>query len=289
MLKNPDVKNIIFSLDNHYLSRPTDHPEYPSKNFAFLYNINAFDDILIYLNVTTFKYMARYLLKEWGKVGARDKYTDFNRPSAWMYSDYNMCRFGGLDRWLDAENNDQIVGAFAHITSTASKIASGDVKKLPPDEEEQAIRDAVAYCEKHVINHVRENPSVMFYLIFPPYSRIRYATWHQHAVSDAHIHEAVVRYFAKTAGELNNLFVYGFEDQDFLDRIELYKDTSHYHPDINHWINKKIKKGECMLTPENIEGYLDKARKAALSFDLVGLGEKIQQYLDEHSSSDSKK
>jgi len=289
LLKNPGTKRVFFSLDGVYLTQPTERSDYPSKNFTFLYNTNPVDDIAVYFNLTNLKQIARYLLKEHGKKETSDKYFGFNRPNAWMYVEEHMCRFGGLNRWLAAKNNNQIISAFAQITSTASKIASGDVKKLPPDEEEQAIRDAIAYCEKYVINHVRENPSVMFYLVFPPYSRIQYATWHQYAVSNAHTHEAAVRYFAKMAGELDNLFVYGFEDQDFLDQIELYKDTSHYHPDINQRINMCIKNGECMLTPENIEQYLDKARKAALSFDLVGLGGKIQKYLDERSSSDSQK
>ncbi|NCB26662.1 MAG: hypothetical protein EOM62_14490 [Bacteroidia bacterium] len=81
--------------------------------------------------------------------------------------------------------------------------------------------------------------------------------------------------------KIDNLFVYGFENQSFLDQIEFYKDTGHYHPDINQKINTCLNTTECRLTPENIEEYLHHAREAALQFDLITLGDKIEEYLNE--------
>lgn len=210
----------------------------------------------------------------------KEQYIDFDRPTAWMYTDNHMCRFGGLDNWFAAKNNKQILRAFRDIAATASKIASRETIRMGIDEEKHAIAEAIAYCEKFILRYVRENNSVMFYLIFPPYSRIRFSTWHQHLHSEAHIHEAIVRYFVNAAQQLDNLLIFGFEDQAFLDLIELYKDTTHYHPKINQYINYSLAKKEALLTQDNVEQYILRARDAALSFDLVGLGNKIATFLE---------
>jgi hypothetical protein len=283
IFKDKHVKNIIFSLDDVYLKRVEARPSTPPESFAYLYNTNRLDDIQVYftwpgiIKGLTHFFFKELLLKE--KV--HDRYIDFNRPNAWMYDDGHMCRFGGLEKWFAAENNDQIIRALRTIFQTSSEIASGKTDFMTPSEESQEISRAIAYCKKYVIRHVKENPSVRFYLLFPPYSRIHFASWHQYFLTNARIHEAVVRYFANMTKELDNLSVYGFEDQVFLDQIEFYKDTGHFHPEINQKINLCLKNDECRLTTDNVEQYLMNARKAALDFDLIELGRKIDIYLNE--------
>jgi len=274
-LKNR-AKSIIYSLDSAYIGQAKGHRHFPIDSFSYLYSDNP--------SRAKFYLQSKYIkcLLKWSEsrtcVGAK---RSVDRPNSWIGSKGHYSRFGGLDKWFDAKNNNQIKAVFASISATAKKVDKGEYNLVKEAELNSKVKNAVRYIDDYLISFVRSNPETKFNLIFPPYSRIRYAQWHQLLGTTAKVHEAVVEYLAQRASELGNLTVYGYENQDFLDDISNYKDASHY----NEWVNKKmlidIANNENTLTSDNVDGYLNVARKKALDFDLIGLGNEIDAYLDE--------
>ena len=79
-----------------------------------------------------------------------------------------------------------------------------------------------------------------------------------------------------------NVHIYGFEDLDFLDNIENYKDTGHYHQKFNSFMLDAIAQNQHRLTPDNVDAYLAKAEQRALTFDVVKLNNEAQSLLREY-------
>lgn len=275
-----EAKHIIYSLESEsYFNQSMEQPAYPAKNFIYLYEGSRLTNLKIYFNITAVKSVRR----QWPvrRSFTRGRYKDYDMPYNWSGIRVNSQRYGGLEKWFAAKNHHQIKEAFADISKSAKRGNSTRLKETAFTEAELAtIEKAKAYCDEYVIKFVKEHPSTEFYLFFPPYSRIRFATWYQDDKSAALVHQGVVRYFVEMAAQYKNLHIFGFEDQPFLDDISLYRDTLHYHEAINSLINRSIASGKNMLTEENVDSYLDSCEELALNFDLKSLAARIDDYLN---------
>ena len=269
------AKKIIYSLDSHYLGQGLESPASPVTPFSFLYSDSLYR-LRFYLQP---KYILCVLIWSESKKCVGQKKTA-DRPNSWIQKKAHYSRFGGLDNWFAAKNSSQIKTALTSISIAAKRVRMGESDLLNAPALKSKKNKAIQYIEKHLISYVRANPATQFHFIFPPYSRIRYAQWHQLLTTDAKVHEAVVRYLAETATELSNLTVYGYENQSFLDDISNYKDTGHYREWVNDLMLYDIVNHKHLLTSSNVELYLEQARMKALAFDLIGLGNKIDDYLD---------
>lgn len=278
------AKNIVYSLDDSYISQRLGQPGFPVSDFAYLYDNNRLNNLEIYFSMMPVSAIGRQLiLRENFSEGI---YKDYDMPSNWFWNPDSSQRFGGLDKWLSAKFRDPVIGrqfanGLASIVRGAEKADSAPLADTRfSDEELSRIDLAKEYCRKYVIRFVEENPSTEFYVFFPPYSRIRFAIWYQSNKTSALIHQHVVRYFAEMGARYPNLHVFGFEDQAFLDDIALYIDTGHYHPSVNSLITAAMAEGTNEITPQNVDEYLRVSEALALSFDLKGLAAEIRDYLD---------
>jgi hypothetical protein len=150
------------------------------------------------------------------------------------------------------------------MSEAAAAIRAGAVQVSDPAQTALAID----YVERNLITLVREFPQTRFHLVFPPYSRAKFAIWHQYRQGDAAAHLAVIRYLAESSSRLPNLQVSGFEDQDFLDDIARYKDMDHFDPEINTLIAHSIGQGAHRITPMNVEHYIAEATRRAREYPL---------------------
>jgi len=222
------VKSIIYSLDSSYMSQRKGRAANPIGSYSSIYGNN--------INKLKFYLQSKYVrcLGLWSnKSKCVGKKVSTDRPNYWMKYKAHSSRFGGLDNWFKAKNNNQIKAVFSSISASAVRVTNSEYDLLDESELNFKINSVLKYIDDYLISYVRTYPDTNFHFIFPPYSRIRYAQWHQLNGTNAKIHEAAIKYFAKKATELNNLSVYGYEDQDFLDDISNYKDTSHY----DQWVN----------------------------------------------------
>lgn len=279
LLRKRKVRTVIYSLDMGVFGREG-HPVFRPESFAFLYDLNPFNDFRAYATPNFVKCALR-LSDEADCVG---RAASLDRPNAWYRMPEQAMRFGGLDNWFAAHNDWQVKAALASISADAGRVARGERDVVDEDERRQAVAGAIAYVERQVLSVVEANPETHFHLIFPPYSRIRFAQAWQLGRVGADTHEAVVRHLARRAGVLGNLSVYGFEDQDFLDDIAHYKDTAHYDEGIDEMILHSIASGAHRLSADTVETYLEQARGKAAAFDLVALGARIDAYLASQAS-----
>ena len=274
-LRRWSVRQVIYSLDAGVFGR-LGHPVFHREAFDFLYDRNPFNDFRAYMTP-----MFMECLFGWSEseecVGRKVR---LDRPNAWYELPEQAIRFGGLDNWFRARNDWQVKAALASIAQDARRVARGEVAETEAAGRSKAVAEAIEYVDRYVLRFVEENPQTRFYLFFPPYSRIRFAQWHQLGMATADAHEAVVRHLAEQAGRLPNLEVLGFEDQAFLDDIAHYKDTSHYREDIDSMILNAIAARTNRLLAKDVERYVSEARTRALAFDLVGLGRRIEIYLE---------
>lgn len=269
------AEQIIYSLDQVYIDRRKGNSNHPVENFSYLYD-SGFDNIKIYFQ-HKFVFCSLHWSNDSSCVGIHE---NLDMPTAWIDRASYSERFGGIDNWFTNKNSRQIIEALKSITETAEAVGDGDYQLLSEDRLSAEVSKSIDYVEEYVLRYVRNNPDVMFELIFPPYSRIRFGEWHQVSKSSAVVHEAIVRHFATASSNLSNLNVYGYEDLSFLDNIENYKDTLHYDQWVNDMFLNSIANGDNIITESNVDGYLDKAKEKALNFDFISLGTRIEEYLD---------
>lgn len=262
LLHKKNIHKVIYSLDSDkFIYQIKGYKRYPLKNFSYLYDQNPFNDINAYLNT-----------KEC--TGAIDS---LDRPGAWYKSKRHSIRYGGLDKWFAANNNYQIKNAFKKISSTAKNIEQKKRKSLK--KVKLKIESAKKYIDENILYLVKKYPDTEFIFASPPYSRIYYAMWAQYDFPAYEIHKAILKYMAQKSDEYHNLQIFVFGDQRFVDEIKNYKDPKHYHVSINDWILQAINKDIGRINSTNIDPYIETVTRKNKNYDLLKLGQKIDNYL----------
>ncbi len=275
VFKKHSIKKVFYSLDAAgYIHQQRSYPSYPIELFDYLYDEKKLNDFKAYFNYTFLECLLTFSKSE-QCIGLK---TTLDKPNDWYNDKGNKERFGGLQKWFEAKNSSAIKSVFKNIVSTTEKIRSGEVLRL--ENIDLKILKAKHYVDETIIDFARNNPKTEFIMIFPPYSRIYYALWAQYNLPYFEIHKAIIQYFVKKSEELPNLKIYAFGNQNFLDNIANYKDTSHYHPSINSWMLSEIGKDRGRLKKENVNKYLKIITKKAETYDIISTGEKIDTYLN---------
>lgn len=276
-LKNKELKTVIYSLDSVYIGQNIERKDFPLSTFDYLYDRNLFNDLNVYLN----KKFLKCALKLSNKNKCIGRISSLDRPNAWYQSKGHSVRFGGLDKWFKAKNNNQIKGAFSSIVNTSEKIRKGEVIAIGKDIAERKQK-AEKYLDEFVLSYVEKYPETKFILVFPPYSRMRFAQWAQQNLPTWEIHKHIVKYLALKSSDFANLEIYGYEDQDFLDDIANYKDLGHYHYSINSKMLDNFQKQQHLLTSKNIESYLEEAEKRAKNYNVFEISDAIKAFLEKN-------
>lgn len=273
VLERKALRNVIYSLDYSYLSPAYDHPKYRMEAWGYLYDGNRLNDFKAYYNDKFFLCLLRWS----SQPSCTGKSKSLDRPNAWFMNPNHAGRFGGLDKWFSASNNGQIKSAFRKIARSASRVGAA----LPVNEQEYLVHreNVLGYIDKYIISHARDNPRTNFYYVFPPYSRVLFSILHQTELERARLHEDVINYIVSETKSMSNVIVLGYEDQSFPDDLSNYKDPGHYQEKFNIMFFEDMRARSHVLTQENVADYLFVAKEKALSFDLSGLGARIENYL----------
>lgn len=271
LFRSRKIRRVVYSLDHIYINSRKGYPHYPLPTFDFLYDRNPLNDVRVYLN----SHFGRCLL-QWSKdpscVGSE---VDLDRPNAWFMQADQSIRFGGLAKWCEARDNYQIRDAHELIRKAVADLPVAAPMPPPEAEAGSKVRQAIQYVDDYVIRRVRAHPETRFYLVFPPYFRATYAIWHQARPIHSAIHVAVIRRLALLTNELQNMEVFGFEDESFVDDIANYKDLVHYRETFDSRILESIAAKRNRLTSDNVEAYIQTASTRATQFDLRKLNEQL--------------
>ena len=103
---------------------------------------------------------------------------------------------------------------------------------------------------------------------------MRYSDYDKYA-----LHKFVIRYIVESSKNMNNVYIYGFEDLPYSDDIRNYKDTGHYHYTFNSYILNAIAHNKHRLPIENIDTYLAEAERRLHIFDIDSLNREAQHLL----------
>ncbi len=274
LFEKKNINTIIYSLDSDkYIYQNKGNRKYPIKTYSYLYDNNPFNDIDVYMNNKFIKCISTLSTSK-QCIGDR---IGLDRPGAWFRYKSHSARYGGLEKWFAAKNNNQIKAAFRTIIAKANKIKLHKTISLKGIEKK--IEKAKVYVDETVLSMVKKHPKTQFLMVFPPYSRMYYAMWAQYNLPAYEIHKAIVKYLATESDNYPNLKIYAYGDQKFVDEIKNYKDPKHYHVSINKWILNAIKEDIGQINSKNVNRYIETVTRKNKNYDLVKLGKKIDHYL----------
>lgn len=265
------LKTVIYSLDDFYLDCMIENVIFPSKNWSYLYDKNRLNDFRIY-------FQKKYILNIFDPYTGLTK-VNLDSPNAWSNKTVLKSEFGGPENWFKADANKDFQIFLSKDLPRELKKANTKTIELSKNR----LLKTITYLNSYLVYHIKQYPKTTFHLVFPPYSRLRYAYWLLSKPEDFLLHQAIIHHFAVLSKSIPNMHVYGFEDMDFLDDFENYKDTVHYHAQYNSYILESIGMGKHELTAENVDAYLSKCLDKAENFDMDSFNEQIQNFINNNN------
>lgn len=283
-LKKRNIHDVIISLDWSALDSDSINGT-PIAPYQYLYDNSRLNDLLIYassLKRLNFMFCRNMIIHS--DYACRDRIkTDLESLTEWHSSREHSDRFGGLDKWLAARNNGQIIDSLRSISNSIRTIESGEIPAVDSNALSLATKMHERVFNDHLLELATRHPRTHFHLFFPPYSRLRFAIAAQSQPQDFHAYLENLRFIVQDCARHPNISVFGFETEDFLDDIANYKDTSHYHQKFNSMMLQWMATGEHRLTPTNIETYIEQVTRRARDYPLRNIGERINSYLADNS------
>ncbi len=273
-LNKKNIKNIIFSLD--LFNKVGEYRATPTDSYSFLYNDNPYDDIKAYFNL-------KYLLVAGCRINTNyfefcsNKFKNIENLNEWFSRKETSERFGGLNNWIKAANKNQSKDALKQIIKKSQCIKNGNCIENTVD-----INSLFAYIyanesfDSYVFKYAQLNPKTNFHLVFPPYSRLKYAMWKQANTGEFDRYISAIKYIVKKSQLLGNISVYGFDHLLFVDNISNYVDTVHYHPKINSMMLRSIRDKKNILTVQTVDIYIETIKTQAQIYNINNISDKIK-------------
>ncbi|MDE7174333.1 MAG: hypothetical protein K2N70_08340, partial [Helicobacter sp.] len=165
--------------------------------------------------------------------------------------------YGGIENWLHDFNetvnnsNRDRISQIKHIMASKSIITESQTAPRI----QQGIND-------YVLSIIKQYPETQFHLILPTFSRLGYKT-----LFNGKEPYVVLTWLVSEIEKLPNAKLYGFDDLDYADHIENYWDIYHYNIDMNSMQLDAIRDDTHILTPHNIEEYLNTMRRKIDEYD----------------------
>lgn len=272
-LKRKNIKRVILSIDNYVLLNGDRENSTSWRVDSRLYTEGLFlENFKRYLNKKFIKCTLRWSKKAECVGDKNDLET--------IAQTYRAERkyFGGFLFWIEWQK-EQAVKLYSEYVKNDFRPKSAETKRLNFDEQK-------IYLQESVLQAIRENPQIEFYLIFPPYPRFFYALFPFEAVyhkgrSGKEIFAEVrqiLPYLTQKVANLENAKIYGFDNLDYTDNITNYCDHAHYWLDMNSMQLDAIANGTHILTPQNINSYLATMESKIKSYDITPLIEQIKAW-----------
>lgn len=270
-LKRKNIKQVIFSIDNFALING-DRENFASRQI----------DSRLYAEGLFLEKFKRYLNKKFIKCALRwskkaecvgDK-NDLETIAQTYRSERKY--FGGMINWTEWQK-EQATKQYSEYVKNDFRPKSEETKRLNFDEQK-------IYLQESILQIIKENPQIEFYLIFPPYPRFFYALfpleemYHKGRNGKEIFAEVrqILPYLTQEVANLENAKIYGFDNLDYADNIANYCDHSHYYLDMNSIQLDAITNGAHILTPQNIDSYLATMESKIKNYDIAPLIEQIK-------------
>lgn len=149
------------------------------------------------------------------------------------------------------------------------------------DEERKTIHKNIT---QNVTSLAASYPDVDFYYFFPPYSIV----WWGRLLNKGMIERQIEaeRYVIELILEQPNIHLYSFNNKmEITTDLNNYKDPAHYGQWINSLMLRWMHDGECIITKENYEEYLEEEYKFYLEYDYAEINKQEDYEADFHAAA----
>jgi len=277
LLTKKNIKTLIISIDG--VTGVQRNQGIPIKSWAFLYNKIYLDDFTLYTNKKYQRYISCHSIFEsevsnfvFGECPENKISSRVEGLTEWQSSPNHNSRFGGIEKWIEYKNNDQVLTSIEQINTASNLIQEKSVgektsiNKLYDPEE----------FSKNIIPLIKKYPKTRFILFFPPYSIFRFAINSQTKLGVFLQYKELVRRVVLETGVYSNAEVYWFADKDFIKDISNYKDLTHYSSYYNSVFLGEFSKKHSIIDASNYQRLLDKLEVEANAINLVEFAKKFQ-------------
>lgn len=232
---NSSIRYVVRGLDAYKILEDKDEMEAGFSYPTYLYDDYLLNDVSYLFNKTVFLQNTIITLRH-TMLGFET--TSFDEYSNWM-------------------RNAQ----FGRQMLPQSRGEKAEEKGTLTDVELQKIRDNL---DQNVISLIEAYPDVQFYYFFPPYSIYWWSALEREGTLEKQLE--ALREATTILAEYENLHLFSFYDEELIENTDLYKDTIHYHEDVNAQILKYMADDLKRLTPDNCEEYWDKLEEHFMTY-----------------------
>ena len=239
---HPDIKCVLFSLDNFCLTAEGDDLMYEGYP-AYLYDDDPVNDVNYLLNKDI---LLDHLTETMAYTAYGLETTGFDEYANWMkYYEF---------------------GKEAVLSLYERPEAKWKISPFGPEDRQRLEEN----LEGNILSLTRAHPDTTFYLFFPPYSVV----WWDQEQRLGTLEGTIDR--QQAAAEMllgeDNIRLFGFCDAfDVTGDLSLYKDLAHYNEDINSQMLRWMAAGEHALTAADLDGYIARIRDWYGAYDYDSL------------------
>lgn len=245
---NDGIKNVFLIFDIEDLGVPYDYRRYENLP-TYLYDNNLLNDVNYIFNKDVLYHGTTINIAN--SILGRDS-TSMDEYATWE----RVC-------------NEKMACSFLHYFSSNW---SEDSREFSSDD----IAMIEENVDKNIVEIIRNNPDVTFFLIMPPSSVARWGVFFQRGELEWRLKSLI--YGIPRVLQCSNARLYGFDDAfEITSNLQLYCDDVHYNSDVNRWIIDEVYNNNHRLSMDNYEEYLSKISDYYLSYDYQSLNE----YIDE--------
>jgi hypothetical protein len=243
---------------------------------TYLYDSNRFNDLRFFLSLDMWKYDAmkkkrRRQIAQSPDPALEEK-REFDWATAWYWGRVLECRFDrpsfvakkilvNVPIYLDYTKPvlKRLVPISREILLSPLKNKIGSYSNHAQNSYQdvgQSYANYAQHRDKNIIPIVAGYPDVQFNIVLSAiptlYSQRRKVNnpqWYIFFLS-------ILRDFVLEMEKYPNVNVFAYGLERFTDDLRLYKDKTHFHPEVNNYIIEKMARGEGKLTKDNIDEYL---------------------------------
>ena len=216
-LKYQDIKTIFLGLDIYSFSNDTAYYKTPSIFPEYLYDDNIFNDLRYLLNYKILKKSLQAIKSPYNKTAITKKLET-------IYS------WGELFKGLF--NKEETQKHFIKELNNYNLKSTLEKEKIQSAFSISILKNNFDTYLKSIVDN---NPSIDFYIFFPPYSSLAFKLMQkQNTLNDVILFK---KYISEQLKAYSNVHLYDFQLASFITQnLDNYKDTTHYNKDISHWM-----------------------------------------------------
>ena len=227
--KHKKIKNVLYGLDFYAFSGEADRLLHGEGSLPmYLYDDNYWNDYKYIFNIDTIKMSLKTALLQ--KSKSKSIELNYNKMFEWQHrykaKDFNESKI--LKMWNDPQT--RFNEGFNIKDFTLDKLKKSFAHNLLP------------LIEMH--------PETNFYIFYPPYSILAYIDAKENGSLINVL--AFKKYIFSIVSKYPNVKLYDFQmAKDVTFNLNNYRDFTHYHQKINHWMLEQIKMNKHLVNKRN--------------------------------------